>query len=154
MVSGTRRKRFTLVVLSAAVLSAAFVARAVGEPPAAWVRDGDRAAAAFADTEVLPYVQLLAATESDPAAAIATFLASPEDDLGPLHPFHISLLSAHDGTFAVAFYRHVESSGLPLGGGDYWGRSCREYTAEGDRGVAVAAVECDADVPESPYTAD
>ncbi len=141
------------MVLSVAVLSAALASRAIGEPPVPWAREGDRSAAAFADTHVLTHVKMLAAAGSDPAPSITTFFASPEDDLGPLYPFHVSLLSTHGDTFSVVFYRHVESSGLPLSGGDYWGRACRQYTAERNGGVTVADIDCDADTPQSPYTA-
>ncbi|WP_295837801.1 hypothetical protein [uncultured Microbacterium sp.] len=154
MIAVSRRKRITLAVLSVVVLSAAFAARAFGEPPAPLMREGDRSAAAFAQGEVLAHAQQLASDASDPARAVLEFFASPEDELGSLSPFHLSLLSARDSTFTVASYVHVRASGPVLVGADYWGRACFEYTLGVDGRVSVAPVECGADVPDDPHRAD
>lgn len=74
MVTGTPGKRVTAVVLSVAVLSAALASRAIVEPPVPWAREGDRSAAAFADTHVLTHVKMLAAAGSDPPLPSPPFL--------------------------------------------------------------------------------
>lgn len=149
-----RRKRVVLVVISAAVFASALVVRAVGDPPSPYVRDGDRSAAAFADGPVLTTLQQLVSASNDPTLAVAGFLARPEDELGLLGRFHISLLSHRDGAFTVATYFHVEDDNLLIRTGDYWGRACREYTVVDSHHVTVTPIDCPTGTPQSPYSVD
>lgn len=145
----SRSKRVWLASLGAVVLVAAIWTRAVAEPPAPLEREGDRAASAYADGEVLEQLRRLAAVPGESPRDIAALLAHPASPGETLFPFDLLLLSQKGDAFVTAAYHFEQDTSLVWRTGDYWGRACRQYVVQPPR-VTSETVECPPNTPEWP----
>ncbi|WJS89474.1 hypothetical protein [Microbacterium testaceum] len=149
MIRLTRTRRVWLASLGVAVVVASIASRAVAEAPAPLEREGDRAASAYADGELLEQLRRLAAVPGASPGDVAAFFGRPASPGETLFPFDLRLLSQKGDVFVAAAYRFERDASLLWRTGDYWGQACRRYVVQSSR-VTSEPIECPPEAPEWP----